>query len=44
MAVSEVGRIESILGDDASLLRHECKTIAKDNLHLPGGDFVERVM
>ena len=44
MAVSEVGRIESILGDEASLLRHECKTIAKDNLHLPGGDFVERVM
>ena len=44
MAVSEVGRIESILGDEASLLQHECKTIAKDNLHLPGGDFVERVL
>ena len=44
MAVSELGRIESILGDDASLLKHECKTIAKENLHLPGPDFVERVV
>ncbi|HEY0723891.1 MAG TPA: class I fructose-bisphosphate aldolase, partial [Pyrinomonadaceae bacterium] len=36
--------IESILGDDASLLRHECKTIAKEQLHLPGPDFIDRVV
>jgi class I fructose-bisphosphate aldolase len=36
--------IEEILGDDASaLLRHQCKTIPKDRLHLPGPDYVERV-
>src|SRR5436190_4472509 len=37
-------RIESILGDEAaSLLQHECKTIPKANLHLPGPDSVERI-
>jgi len=25
------------------LLNHTCKTIAKENIHLPGGDFVERI-
>jgi len=35
--------IEAILGPDASLLRHECKTIAKEQLHLPGPDFIDRV-
>src|SRR6476469_342413 len=40
-----IGRIESILGDDAEdLLGHECTTIARDRLHLPGPDFVERVV
>ena len=47
MAVSSVetgaGRIESILGDDAGLLQHQCKTIPKETLHLPGPDFVDRV-
>ena len=33
----------SILGDDASLLQHQCKTIPKESLHLPGPDFVDRV-
>ena len=37
-------RIESILGEDASLLQHQCKTIAKENLHLPGPDFIEKVV
>jgi class I fructose-bisphosphate aldolase len=41
---SALGRIESILGDDAALLRHQCKTISRDALHLPGPDFVDRVM
>ena len=38
-----IGRIEQLLGDDASLLTHQCKTIAKENLHLPGPDFVDRI-
>ncbi len=33
-----------LLGDDAdNLLNHECKTIDKANLHLPGPDFVDRI-
>jgi len=36
-------RITSLLGDDAGLLEHQCKTIAKEDLHLPGPDFVDRV-
>jgi len=35
--------IQSLLGAEAdSLLNHTCKTIAKENIHLPGGDFVSR--
>jgi class I fructose-bisphosphate aldolase len=37
-------RIESVLGDDAALLQHVSKTIARDLLHLPGPDFIDRVM
>ena len=37
--------IEGLLGDEAeSLLSHESKTIPRDDLHLPGPDFVDRVM
>ena len=48
MAVSSVagagiGRIESILGEERSLLSHQCKTISRDSLHLPGPDFVDRI-
>jgi hypothetical protein len=33
------------LGKDAdTLLNHTCKTISKDMLHLPGPDFVDRVV
>ena len=40
-----IGRIESILGDDAeSLLTHHCTTIDRERLHLPGPDFVDRVV
>jgi fructose-bisphosphate aldolase, class I len=40
-----LGMIEELLGSDLeSLLRHECKGITKDQLHLPGPDFVERVI
>src|SRR6478752_4160483 len=36
--------VEDILGSDAAgLLQHQCKTIAKESLHLPGPDFVERI-
>lgn len=38
-------RIAEILGKAADdLLNHECKTITKDTLHLPGPDFVDRVV
>jgi class I fructose-bisphosphate aldolase len=41
---TSLGRLESILGDDAKpLLEHECKTIPKSMLHLPGPDFVNRI-
>ena len=37
-------RIQELLGSDADLLLgHTSKTISKDSLHLPGGDFVDRV-
>jgi len=37
--------IMELLGNDAeSLLNHESKTISKDQLHLPGPDFIDRVM
>ena len=39
-----MGKIQEILGGDAkALLEHECKTIPKESLHLPGADFVDRV-
>jgi class I fructose-bisphosphate aldolase len=38
-------RLEELLGADAEeLLTHRCETVSADNLHLPGPDFVERVM
>jgi fructose-bisphosphate aldolase, class I len=37
-------RVVSLLGSEAeSLLRHECRTIPKERLHVPGPDFLERV-
>jgi class I fructose-bisphosphate aldolase len=37
-------KILELLGDNADdLLNHKCKTVNKDQLHLPGSDFVERV-
>jgi fructose-bisphosphate aldolase, class I len=37
--------IEQILGDEAeSLLSYQCKTVPKEMLHLPGPDFIDRVM
>jgi fructose-bisphosphate aldolase, class I len=38
-------RLVEILGDDArDLLEHQCKTVPKELLHLPGPDFVDRVV
>jgi class I fructose-bisphosphate aldolase len=42
-AGSVIAKLEQILGDDASLLQHQCKTISKDLLHLPGPDFIDRI-
>ncbi|MEW8320042.1 MAG: hypothetical protein AB2660_15095 [Candidatus Thiodiazotropha sp.] len=37
--------IESLLGDEAeSLLAHSCGTIDKSMIHLPGSDYVDRVL
>jgi fructose-bisphosphate aldolase, class I len=42
---SDLAAIESNLGDDAeSLLSHECTTIPSERLHLPGPDFVDRMV
>ena len=45
MPVQEMSsKLEQILGEDAApLLRHQCKTIPKEHLHLPGPDYVERI-
>ncbi len=37
--------IPALLGDDANhLLEHQCRTIPRDRLHLPGPDYVDRVV
>ena len=40
-----IDRITKLLGDDAKdLLAHQCGTITSDALHLPGPDFIDRVL
>jgi class I fructose-bisphosphate aldolase len=40
-----IGKIQEILGDQApSLLEHRCKTIPASSLHLPGPDFIDRIL
>jgi class I fructose-bisphosphate aldolase len=40
-----INRIEEILGGEAeTLLTYQCKTVSKEALHLPGPDFIERVL
>src|SRR5260221_9957860 len=42
--VAGTSKLEQILGPEAApLLQHECKTISKDLLHLPGPDSVGRL-
>ncbi len=44
MSIS-LDKIGKLLGDEAdSLLNHKCETVSKDQLHLPGPDFVDRIM
>jgi class I fructose-bisphosphate aldolase len=43
--VATTDRLVELLGDEArDLLEHRCETISKDLLHLPGPDFIERVV
>jgi fructose-bisphosphate aldolase, class I len=38
-------KIAALLGKEADyLLKHKCQTVPKDQLHLPGEDFVDRIM
>ena len=39
-----IDKIVEVLGDKSNfLLNHKCTTVSKENLHLPGPDFIERV-
>src|SRR5271156_6847555 len=39
-----IDRITELLGNEAnSLLGHKCQTVLKDQLHLPGPDWVDRI-
>ncbi len=39
-----LSKIKELLGTQAdSLLNHQCKTVSKDQLHIPGTDFVDRM-
>ena len=40
----DISHIKELLGDEAEhLLGHTCQTVSKEQMHLPGPDFVERV-
>ena len=41
--VHGVERIEELLAGDSNLLSHQCTTIPKESLHLPGPDSVARI-
>jgi len=41
----QIADIEAYLGEESdSLLAHRCRTIPKEQLHLPGPDFVDRAV
>jgi class I fructose-bisphosphate aldolase len=43
--MTELNSIEKLLGDKAKYyLEHECKTISKDLLHLPGPDHIDTIV
>ncbi len=39
-----MNHLEKLLAKHSHLLSHKCETIAKEKLHLPGPDFIDRVM
>lgn len=40
-----ITEITSLLGDEATtLLEHTCTTVGKESLHLPGPDFIDRIL
>jgi class I fructose-bisphosphate aldolase len=40
-----IEKIKELIGtENETLLTHECKTIPKENLHVPGPDFIDRVV
>jgi fructose-bisphosphate aldolase, class I len=42
--MSSIDKIRELLGDKGQgLLEYQCKTLARDQLHLPGPDFIDRV-
>ena len=44
MSELTITNVADVLGDEASyLLDHTCNTVSKDQLHLPGPDFIDRV-
>src|ERR1043166_5784369 len=44
-ATNTIERIEELLGENArTLLEHKSETISKDQLNLPGPDFIDRVV
>src|SRR6187455_730229 len=44
MLTASTNKITELLGDKAEyLLNHECKTISKEKIHLPGPDFIDRI-
>jgi len=44
-SAATIDRVEELLGDEArTLLDHTAQTIPKEQLHLPGPDFVDRVV
>lgn len=40
-----IEKITALLGDDAkSLLEHTCTTVKKEDLHLPGSDYIDQIL
>src|ERR671931_538922 len=40
-----IAEIERILGNEAeTLLTYQCRTVSREMLHLPGPDFIDRVL
>jgi class I fructose-bisphosphate aldolase len=42
--MSTLEKLQSLLGERQELLTHTCETVSKEQLHLPGPDFIDRVL